>query len=94
MKSKRDQIDIIVDMLEVIDEGMGSKSGIMKNANLSNTITEKYIDILKNKGLIDYVDGRYVITEKGKNILQRLRKLRELEVEIAELFNSVSKELS
>ncbi|AWR95102.1 winged helix-turn-helix domain-containing protein [Acidianus brierleyi] len=94
MKSKRDQIDIIVDMLEVIDEGMGSKSGIMKNANLSNTITEKYINILKNKGLIDYVDGRYVVTEKGKNILQRLRKLRELEVEIAELFNSVSKELS
>jgi predicted transcriptional regulator len=94
MKSKRDQIDIIVDVLEVIDEGLGSKSGIMKNANLSNTITEKYIKILKDKGLIDYVEGRYVITEKGKNLLQRLRKLRELEVELAELFNSVSKELS
>ncbi len=94
MKSKRDQIDIIVDVLEVIGEGLGSKSGIMKNANLSNTITEKYIKILKDKGLIDYVEGRYVITEKGKNLLQRLRKLRELEVELAELFNSVSKELS
>ncbi|MEW9491416.1 MAG: winged helix-turn-helix domain-containing protein [Candidatus Aramenus sulfurataquae] len=93
MKYRRDQLDITVDVLEVIDGGMGSKSGIMKNANLSSVLAEKYTSILAEKGLITYKDGRYEITEKGKQVLERLRRIRRLQLEIDELINSVSKEL-
>ncbi|AEE94376.1 winged helix-turn-helix domain-containing protein [Acidianus hospitalis] len=93
MKSKRDQLEIIMDVMEVINDGYGSKSSIMKYANLSNTLLEKYISILTSKGLIKYEDGHYKMTEKGIELLEKLRKIRKLHLELSELINSVSEEL-
>ncbi len=93
MKYRRDQLDIVIDVLEVISGGMGSKSGIMKNANLSSSMAEKYTSILEEKGLITFSNGRYEITEKGRQVLDRLRRIRKLQLEIDELISSVSKEL-
>ena len=94
MRVKRDQFEIVTDILENISKGYNSKSALMKNANLSFTILKKYIDYLKEKGYIEERDSSYVITEKGLEVLERLRKTRELEFQLAELINELSKELS
>ncbi|BDC17159.1 winged helix-turn-helix domain-containing protein [Acidianus sp. HS-5] len=93
MKSKRDQLEIIMDVMEVISDGYDSKSSIMKYANLSNTLLEKYISVLMSKGLITYEDGHYRVTEKGTALLEKLRKIRKLHLELSELISSISEEL-
>ncbi|MEM4955326.1 MAG: winged helix-turn-helix domain-containing protein, partial [Metallosphaera sp.] len=87
-------IEIIADILEVVSSGSGSKSSIMKNANLSEGLTEKYLSILKDKGLIKQKDSSFVLTEKGQQILSNFREIRKLELRLDELLNSTLNELS
>lgn len=94
MRIKRSQYEIVTDILVAIKEGYSSKSSLMKNANLSFSILRKYIDYLKEKGYIEEKDNSYVITEKGLEVLERLEKVRKLELQLAELINDLSKELS
>ncbi|ARM77186.1 winged helix-turn-helix domain-containing protein [Acidianus manzaensis] len=93
MRNKRDQLEIIIDMMEVINKGYNSKSAVMKYANLSNTLLEKYIDVLVSKGLIEYSGGYYKLTDRGLQLLEKLRKIRELNLRLAELINSVANDL-
>ena len=93
MRVKRDQFEIVADILENIKEGNNSKSSLMKNANLSFTILRKYLDYLIEKGYIEEKDSSYVITEKGIAVLERLKKMRQLEFQLAELINELSEEL-
>lgn len=86
MMEKRNQIEIVTDILGAIEKGISSKSGIMKNANVSIATLNKYIKILTDKGLVmNGKDGRFIITEKGVTALKLLKRLRELEVEVAEI---------
>ncbi|AWR97869.1 transcriptional regulator [Acidianus sulfidivorans JP7] len=94
MRNKRDQLEIIIDMMEVISKGYNSKSAVMKYANLSNTLLERYVELLMAKGLIEYSDGYYKLTDKGLALLDKLRKIRELNVKLSELINSVADELA
>mgnify|MGYP001772523992 CR=1 FL=1 len=94
MRVKRDQFEIITDILENIKEGYNSKSSLMKNVNLSFTILKKYLDYLIEKEYIEEKDYSYIITEKGLSVLERLKKMRELEFQLAELINELSQELS
>ncbi|ABP95728.1 MULTISPECIES: winged helix-turn-helix domain-containing protein [Metallosphaera] len=94
MRSRRTSIEIIADILEVVSSGSGSKSSIMKNANLSEGLTEKYLSILKDKGLIKQKDSSFVLTEKGQQILSNFREIRKLELRLDELLNSTLNELS
>ncbi|BFI74355.1 winged helix-turn-helix domain-containing protein [Sulfurisphaera ohwakuensis] len=93
MRSKRDKFDIVADILENIKDGRNSKSALMKNANLSFSILKKYIDYLEKNGYVEEKDGSYVITDKGIALLDRLNKVRNLEFQLAELINELSKEL-
>lgn len=79
--------------MEVINDSYGSKSSIMKYADLSNTLLEKYISILTSKGLIKCEDGHYKMTEKGIELLEKLRKIRKLHLDLSKLINSFSEEL-
>ncbi|MEM0071142.1 MAG: winged helix-turn-helix domain-containing protein [Metallosphaera sp.] len=94
MRSRRTSIEIIADILEVVSSGSGSKSSIMKNVNLSEGLTEKYLSILKDKGLIKQKDSSFVLTEKGQQILSNFREIRKLELRLDELLNSTLNELS
>ncbi|WP_320056933.1 winged helix-turn-helix domain-containing protein [Metallosphaera javensis (ex Hofmann et al. 2022)] len=87
-------MEIMADILEVVSSGSTSKSSIMKNANLSEGLTEKYLLILKSKGLIQQKDGSFVLTEKGRQILNNFREIRRLELRLDELLNSTLNELS
>ncbi|BFH74108.1 winged helix-turn-helix domain-containing protein [Sulfurisphaera javensis] len=94
MRVKRDQFEIMADILENVRQGYGSKSALMKNANLSFSILRKYLDYLKEKGYIEEKDNSYIITDKGLDLLNRLNSVRKLEFQLAELINELSKELS
>jgi len=93
MRVKRDQFEIVADILENIKEGNNSKSSLMKNANLSFAILKKYLDYLIEKGYIEEMGSSYIITEKGLSTLERLKKMRQLEFQLAELINELSEEL-
>lgn len=94
MRVKRDQFEIMTDILENISAGYNSKSSLMKNANLSFSILKKYLDLLKERGYIEEKGSSYIITEKGLSTLERLKKMRQLEFQLAELINELSEELS
>jgi len=93
VRVKRDQLEIVTDILESVSKGYNSKSALKKNANLSFTILKKYLDYLKEKGYIEEKGSSFVITEKGLKVLERLRRMRELEFQLVELINELSKEL-
>ncbi|EHP68261.1 putative transcriptional regulator [Metallosphaera yellowstonensis MK1] len=94
MRTRRTSLEIVADILEVIQGGTGSKSSIMRNANLSEALTERYVKLLLSKNLIYYKDGAYKLTDKGVKILENLRELRRLELRLDELLNSTLSELS
>lgn len=93
MRVKRDQFEIVADILQNIEEGNNSKSSLMKSANLSFTILKKYLDYLIEKGYIEEKGSSYIITEKGLSTLEKLKKMRQLEFQLVELINELSEEL-
>lgn len=75
-------MDILARMLEVAKEG-SLKTQIMYKANLSFTQLNEYLTFLVQNDFVKVTfneDGReiYVITEKGKNFLQRHYELARL----------------
>ncbi|AWS00102.1 winged helix-turn-helix domain-containing protein [Metallosphaera hakonensis] len=94
MRTRRTSVEIVADILEVVSTGTGSKSSVMRNANLSEGLTEKYLGMLVSKDLLEFRDGSYRLTEKGRRILQNFREIRKLELRLDELLNSTLAELS
>jgi|OSPMetMinimDraft_2_1075162.scaffolds.fasta_scaffold04268_3 predicted transcriptional regulator len=84
---------MVGDILKVLEEGRGRKSAIMRDANLSYEVMEKYLSFLIQRGLVEVEGGTYRLTEKGVKLLQTLDSLRELEAKADELINEIKKEL-
>ena len=91
---KRNKEEIIADMLEAIDHKINRISSIMKNVNLSASLAKKYLDNLVKNKLIEEKNGEYILTESGRKVLELLREKRKLEVELAVLFNEITKLLT
>ena len=67
----RRRLEIVRDMLSVASVKT-RKTRIMYQANLSYRQLEKYLKILLESGLVEFVDDSfYVITWRGKEFLQR-----------------------
>jgi len=88
---KRNKEEIIADILEAIDHKINRISSIMKNVNLSASVAKKYLKILMENGLIEENDGEYMLTDRGREVLEVLREKRKLEVELAVLLNEITK---
>ncbi len=93
MRVKRSNTEIVGDILEVIDKGYTKTSSLMKNANLSFTLTKRYVEMMMSSGLIEEHDGEYKMTQKGRRLLENLRRIRSLETELVTLLNSINEEL-
>ena len=91
---KRNKEEIIANVLEAIDHKINRIPSIMKSANLSASLTKKYLDNLMKSGLIEEKDGEYALTDRGREVLELLREKRKLEVELALLLNEVTKLLT
>ena len=89
MAERRSRSDIIFDILALIQrKGVKVKpTHILYGANLSHDRLKKYLDELEGKGLIEHFEETkkkktktyYKLTEKGFNLLNELRKMKEIE---------------
>ena len=81
----RNRIQIAADILEIAKDG-SRKTRIMYLGNLSFELLEKYLDLLRNYGLIEIRSNNektYRATEKGRRFLEDYHELQK-HSEIAE----------
>jgi predicted transcriptional regulator len=82
MKKERNRWEIILDILRVTKEdGNMKKTRIMQRANLDWRNFKKYFDYLQADGFItkcNHDPDCYELTEKGKNLLQKLKEVAEI----------------
>ena len=66
----RESIDIVADILKIASEG-SRKTQIMYRANLSYTLLQKYLDLVKRCGMLNISYKKYALTTKGKIFLKK-----------------------
>ncbi|MEM1557858.1 MAG: winged helix-turn-helix domain-containing protein [Thermoproteota archaeon] len=78
---RRDQLKIIADILSVAEKG-ATKTRIMYRSNLSYSMLERYLSILKERNLIRVENTktppRYFTTEAGRRFLRDYKKLERM----------------
>ena len=79
LQERRSNLRVAADMLRI----KGSKTAFMYGANLSYTLTQKYLTQLVDIGLIEVADGRngrrqYGPTPKGQEFLSLFERLEKL----------------
>ena len=94
-QKRRDEVEITYDVLKVVkDYGKIRKTRLMQLANLTTNLAKKYLTELEKKHLISKDnDGFYFITEKGRELLEKLEIIRKHENEIKNLINEIKKSL-
>ncbi|MEM4083410.1 MAG: winged helix-turn-helix domain-containing protein, partial [Saccharolobus sp.] len=90
---RRSREEIIADILEAVDNDINRISSIMRNVNLSASLAKKYLKALTDNGLIVEINGEYRLTEKGRRLLESMRNIRKMEVELITLMNYIKKEI-
>lgn len=78
MSKKRSRLEIYLEVLRVIRAGYSKPTNIMYKSNISWITLQEILRILIDKGLITMIENDdrklYVITAKGKNILNSLEE--------------------
>ncbi len=87
---RRSKEDIIVGILDAIDHKINRLSSIMRNVNLNIISAKKYLDYLTEKRMIEEKDGEYMLTDKGRRVLELLREKTKIEIELAMLLNKIA----
>ena len=83
MKSRRDRMEVIYDILAAIEKEGGSMkpTRLMYRSNLSYNLMKSYMAELKEKGMIAEVvvkKRRFIaLTESGRQFMVQLRKMRK-----------------
>ncbi|MEM0016506.1 MAG: winged helix-turn-helix domain-containing protein [Saccharolobus sp.] len=90
---RRSREEIIADILEAVDNDINRISSIMRNVNLSASLAKKYLKTLTDNDLIVEINGEYRLTEKGRRLLESMRNIRKMEVELITLMNYIKKEI-
>ncbi len=86
MSARRSKLEIMLNVLGTIERGIDKPTRIMYSANMSWNPTQKVLDKLVKEGHILVTEEygtqrakkRYVITEKGKNVLTYFKGAEEL----------------
>jgi predicted transcriptional regulator len=82
VRERRGWIEVVADILDAANRRAGvNKTSIVYKANLNFGRLEHYMEFLINKGLMQKKSDDEVLfktTEKGKEFLDRYRKVREL----------------
>ncbi len=88
MGKNRDRLSIVAAILETAATGV-SKTRIMFMANLSFNLLEKYLDVVVHAGFIHVKDGKYELTEHGREFLAQYKQFHERYVEAQKLLESL-----
>jgi predicted transcriptional regulator len=79
MSKKRNEIEILADILRISSSG-AKKSHIVYKANLNFEIVKKYLDLLEKSDLISCPEGNsrmFCTTEKGRRYLDHFESFKE-----------------
>lgn len=85
MAKKRNQSDIVVDMLLTIQKkgGQIKPTHLMYGANLAHGQMKLYIKELKSKKLIEQIEKKkneyYILTDKGYQYIQKIYEMKQFE---------------
>ena len=93
MRRKRNKEDIILGILDAIDNKSNTIWSIMSNVNLNVLPAKKYLDYLTEKRMIEEKDGEYILTDKGRRVLELLREKEKIETELVLLLGELDKVL-
>lgn len=76
MGNYRSKFDIIADILFVVKRGEAKKTQIMYGANLSYKVLTKYLtEVIESRLIrVEHQRNCYVLTEKGREFLERYRE--------------------
>lgn len=74
---RRNDLDICADILAVAREGVRT-TRIVYQANLNFKIVKKYLQRLKENGLLKKEDGFFVTTPKGAQFIEQYKGLVSL----------------
>ncbi|MHA2219946.1 MAG: winged helix-turn-helix domain-containing protein [Candidatus Hodarchaeales archaeon] len=86
MSPRRSKLDIQMEVLNAVREGMDKPTRIMYATNMSWKPVRKILDNLVDRGLLSAIENtvgnrvkrRYEITEKGISVLNYLKGAKEL----------------
>ncbi|MEM2071095.1 MAG: winged helix-turn-helix domain-containing protein [Archaeoglobaceae archaeon] len=76
---RRSRWEIVFEILECVERGIKGKSRLMHATNLDWRIFSRYISYLEKENYLVYNDG-YEITEKGRELLRKLREIQKIAV--------------
>jgi len=88
-RRKRNKEDIIAGILDAIDHKINTIWSIMSNVNLNVLSAKRYLDYLTEKRMIEEKDGEYIITDKGRRVLELLREKEKIETELVLLLDEI-----
>ena len=72
---RRSRTDIAEAILKIANNG-AKKTRIVYDVNLNFNIAQKYLEMLKEKGLIRYENGFFITTDKGKIFQEMVKEIR------------------
>lgn len=86
MPRRRSRLDIMLNVLSVVGDGVDKPTRIMYAANLSYRLTERILRSLVRQGLLREIEDtrsrrtkkRYEIMEKGAKVIQYFDRARDL----------------
>jgi len=87
----RDSLGIVAAILESANSG-ASKTRIMYQANLSFSLLEKYLDVACAAGFVQNGNGRYRLTELGREFLKEYKHFHERYDQAQRTMESLSSE--
>jgi predicted transcriptional regulator len=87
---RRNKEDIIAGILDAIDNKINRISSIMRNVNLNVISAKRYLDYLMKNNLVEEKDGEYILTDKGRRVLELLREKTRIEIELTMLLNEIT----
>lgn len=75
---RRNNIAIMIDILETISVKEATKTRIVYRANLNFKRAELYLKLLHSIGLIEHSSETYHVTEKGKEYLKKVKEINSI----------------
>jgi predicted transcriptional regulator len=93
VRTKRDRIDIMRDILDNVGKGRNTVSALMKYVGLSALTLRTYLTQMSEKGLIAESDKGYVLTEKGRRVLELLKEATSLESRLMYIMAELARDI-
>lgn len=76
--TRRDKLEIMVDILKVLKESEVTKTRVVYSANLNFKRADQYLDAMMQMGLVEKPSNKYIITETGNNYLKMMSKVNSI----------------